>query len=211
MFQKIVSSKADVGLICFCTFSGSQINKTRRKRWIKQKLSRSFAWRGSSTSTNARVISWVAVRLFQTSTSTVRMGVFSRVWIVFSRRSLPPPDCVLCPSGLRWNCQQNDEGWPGVALQSPWPQLRVHRVPRTEGHGHPGCRERAERNGSITRANLREVSQKRRLIFLRTICLYFWCLSAGYRMCVGGLWAKNGSFQKKSLIAKSWRALNTQW
>lgn len=173
--------------MCFRIFSGSPINKIRRKHWIKQKLLRSFAWRGSSTSMNVHVISWVGVCLFRTSTSTVRMGVFNRAWIGFSCCSVPPPDRILCPSGLRRNCQQNDEGWPGVALQCPWPQLRVHWVPRAEGYGCPGRRERAERNGSITRANLREVRQKKdNFILTHNLPIFDTCLQV--TECVWEVW-----------------------
>lgn len=138
-----------------CMFSGSPINKIRRKLWIKQKLWRSSTWRGSSTSMSVRVILWASVHL-------CRNSFHRRGWIFkssFTCGFVPTPDRILCPSGLHRNCQQNDEGWPGVALQRPWPQLRVHRIPRAEGYGHAGRPERALQKRAITSANAWEVRQ----------------------------------------------------
>lgn len=107
VFQKILTVN------CNCMFSGSPINKIRRKHWIKQKLWRSSTWRGSSTSMRVRVILWAAVLLSGNS--------FHRWGWIFKSGSLtcgfvPTPDRILCPSGLHRNCHQNDEGWPEVAL-----------------------------------------------------------------------------------------------
>lgn len=64
---------------CNYMFSGSPINKIRRKHWIKQKLWRSSTWRGSSTNMRVRVILWAAVHLYRDSFH--RGG-----WIFKSRR-----------------------------------------------------------------------------------------------------------------------------
>lgn len=138
---------------CNCMFSGSPINKTRRKHWIKQKLWRSSTWRGWSTRTSVRVILWAAVDLYR---SSFHWGVESGT---FTCGLVPTPGRILCPSGLHRHCQQNDEGWPGVALQRPWPQLRVHRMPRAEGYGHAGRSEGALQKSSITWETTREVRQ----------------------------------------------------
>lgn len=132
-------------------FSGSPINKIRRKHWIKQKLWRSSTWRGWSTRMSVRVILWAAVHLYR---SSFHWGVESGS---FTWGLVPAPGRILCPSGLHRHCQQNDEGWPGVALQRPWPQLRVHRMPRAEGCGHAGRSEGALQKSSITYT--REVRQ----------------------------------------------------